>query len=102
MLPFYRDTLAKAQGIARQLHNVETPPSLLLTLDSTSDWLIARTREVGEGVTGVVAGVGSGVQDLGANASSLVKWLTFGVVVVAAAYAFGQAGPIIRTLKAVK
>lgn len=102
VLPLYRSTLAKAQDIARQLSNAETPSSLLLTLDTTSDWLLARTREVGEGVTGTIAGIGSGAQNIGDNAASLVKWLTVGVVVVAVAYAFGQAGPIVKALKAVK
>lgn len=99
VLPLYRATLAKAQDIARQLHGAETPSTLLLTLDTTSDWLLARTREVGEGVTGVVSGIGSGAKDLGGNAASLVRWLTIGVIVVAGAYALGQAGPLLRVVK---
>jgi hypothetical protein len=97
--PLFRSTMQRAQDLARQLNGAEMPPALLRTLDSTSDWLLARAKQVAEGTTGIIQGVGDAAQDLGKNAASVTKWLVAGVAIVALAYATGQLITLRRMLK---
>jgi hypothetical protein len=86
--PFYQEQMAIAQDIARQLANEEMPSSLLLTLSSTSDWLVARGRQVGEGITDTIA-----------QAPTLLKYVAIAAVVISLAYITGQLAPLARTVK---
>lgn len=99
VLPIFRQWMQTANDIARQLGGKEMPSSLMLSLSSTSDWLIARGKDVGEGVTGVVAGVGDAAQSIGKDAASVTRWLIAGAIVVAGAYALGQLGPLVKVAK---
>ncbi len=97
--PLFASTMRKAQDIASQLSGTEMPSTLLLTLSDTGAWLAARSKEVVEGTTGIIAGAGDAARNLGSNAASVTKWLIAGVALVALAYASGQLNQIRQSLK---